>query len=69
MHITTIKVEVYKDINTLVERANEEVNAKIDELITKGASIIDVNAMNYQVPGKMFLIYTIKHTPVDAVAI
>lgn len=69
MHITTVKVEVYKNIETFVERANREVNAKVDELIKQGASVIDIDVQHYEKPGKAFLIYTIKHTPVVAVAI
>lgn len=65
MHITTVEVEVFYNLDTFTTRANQEVNQRIDELIKKGAVINDVVVTTYTRPGKQYFVYTIKHTAIS----
>lgn len=64
MHITTVEVDVFKNLSTFTSRANEAVNDAIEKLRGQGVSIIDIDIQTYQRPGRQIFVYTIKHSPI-----
>lgn len=61
MHIDTVAVPIFHDMERFCEIANEAVNKRSDELQEQGFEVLDIHVNTYSKRGGVHFVYTIKY--------